>query len=151
MTGKSRRWAWFFKNTPIYCDFEIFLQIPQLHQHLKPIKILTCKLRYTTENKKQSQLIHIQFKMDLKNHFVLPSLHDDLLVGLLELFGMLTLLGSLNFLSLLGLLSLLVGMIVLLGLLTLLDFLGLLVLLGLLTLLGLLDCVVCLAGLICFA
>ena len=34
-------WAWFSENTPTYGDFEIGLDTPQLHQILKPIKLLT--------------------------------------------------------------------------------------------------------------
>ena len=42
-------WARFLKNTRTWCDFEIGLSTLQLHQIFNPIRLLTCKLRYTAQ------------------------------------------------------------------------------------------------------
>merc|ERR1712035_126741 len=40
---KNRSFARKIKNRPTYCDFEIYFLVLQLHQILKPIRLLFCK------------------------------------------------------------------------------------------------------------
>ena len=39
-------WVWFYENRPTYGDFETGLVTPQIHQNLKPIRLLTCTYLY---------------------------------------------------------------------------------------------------------
>ena len=38
-------WAWFSENRPTYGDFEIDFSTPQLHENLKPIRLLTSQTK----------------------------------------------------------------------------------------------------------
>ena len=62
----------FFKNRPTYGDFEISLATPQLHQNLKPIRLLTCTKFLLLYIYLDSKLIHIKFLTILKDIFA-PS------------------------------------------------------------------------------
>ena len=67
--GKLGSWAWFFWRPLQEGNFEIFLEILQLHRIPNPIWFCNCKLRYTVWDIWESQLVHMRFWAILKQLF----------------------------------------------------------------------------------